>query len=102
MKYEEAESFRGDLRRLSKDKLRLFKNSIPAFNDACDRWAADQTPFPGSLRVGPVKSVPGAWEMTWSFAGPDGRAMFEWISLEDASPAIRWLRVGGHEVFSAP
>ena len=38
--------------------------------------------------------------MTWSFAGPDGRATFEWI-LIDGELAIRWRRIGGHEVFDA-
>jgi hypothetical protein len=39
--------------------------------------------------------------MTWSFSGPDGRATFEWTEIE-AEPAIRWRRVGGHEIFDAP
>jgi hypothetical protein len=51
-----------------------------------------------------VKSVQGAqgvWEMTWSFAGPDGRATFEWITI-DGEPAVRWRRVGGHAIFTDP
>jgi hypothetical protein len=39
--------------------------------------------------------------MTWSFAGPDGRATFEFITI-DGEPAIRWRRIGGHEIFAEP
>jgi hypothetical protein len=41
------------------------------------------------------------WEMPWSFAGPDGRATSEWVTI-DAEPAIRWRRVGSHAIFSDP
>jgi hypothetical protein len=36
--------------------------------------------------------------MTWSFAGPDGRATFEWV-VRDGEARIRWRRIGGHAVF---
>jgi hypothetical protein len=41
------------------------------------------------------------WEMTWSFSGPDGRATFEWVSLE-GEIQIRWRRIGGHEIYRKP
>ncbi len=43
----------------------------------------------------------GVWEMTWSFSGPDGRATFEWASIE-GEVQIRWRRIGGHEIFKKP
>ncbi len=39
--------------------------------------------------------------MTWSFAGPDGRATFEWVTVH-GEPAVRWRRVGGHAIFGNP
>jgi hypothetical protein len=48
-----------------------------------------------------VEGAPGIWEMTWSFAGPDGRATFEWIEIR-GEPGIRWRRIGGHAIFGAP
>ena len=39
--------------------------------------------------------------MTWSFAGPDGRATFEWV-VRGAVARVRWRRIGGHEVFREP
>jgi len=40
-------------------------------------------------------------EMTWSFAGPDGRATFELVEV-DGEPAIRWRRIGDHRIFEEP
>ncbi|MFO7531790.1 MAG: hypothetical protein R6W93_04960 [Candidatus Limnocylindrales bacterium] len=48
-----------------------------------------------------MQGTTGVWEMTWSFAGPDGRATFEWIEI-DGERAIRWRRIGGHEIFGRP
>jgi hypothetical protein len=45
---------------------------------------------------------PNIWEMTWSFAGPDGRATFQFLDLGDGEFAIRWRRIGGHAVFGEP
>jgi len=69
------------------------------FHPACVRFVADpSTPWPKSLRVKRVQGLPGVWETTWSFAGPDGRATFEWVEI-DGEPGIRWRRIGGHEIF---
>ena len=48
-----------------------------------------------------IQGSAGVWEMTWSFAGPDGRATFEWISI-DGELAVRWRRIGRHEIFRQP
>jgi hypothetical protein len=48
-----------------------------------------------------VQGTPGVWEVTGSFAGPDGRATFEWIEVRDER-AIRWRRIGGREIFGRP
>jgi hypothetical protein len=40
-------------------------------------------------------------EMTWSFAGPDGRATFELITI-DGDLRCRWRRVGDHADFKRP
>ena len=39
--------------------------------------------------------------MTWSFAGPDGRATFEFV-IVDGESRVRWRRVGDHNVFKKP
>jgi len=41
--------------------------------------------------------------MTWSFAGPDGRATFEYgDSILPDEPHIIWRRVGTHDIFREP
>jgi hypothetical protein len=65
------------------------------------RRANPAAPWPKSLRVKDVEGAPGIWELTWSFAGPDGRATFEWITI-DGEQAVRRRRVGGHEIFDDP
>ncbi|GAC1406264.1 MAG: hypothetical protein NVSMB52_19820 [Chloroflexota bacterium] len=56
--------------------------------------------WPAKLRMERVQGVSGTREMTWSFAGPDGRATFEVVEIE-GEPVIRWRRVGGHDIFRA-
>ncbi len=55
-----------------------------------------------------MKAVVGArgiFEMTWKFAGPDGRATWEWCTVVAEGrnyPAIRWRRIGIHAIFGDP
>ena len=103
MKSEQTERFAGDRRRLSDDEFRRFWQVVrDEFTGAADRHVTDPgAAWPVGLRVKPVQHARGVWEMTWSFAGPDGRATFEWAQI-DGEPAIRWRRVGGHAIFSDP
>lgn len=103
MKFERTPRFEADLKRLSrKDRETFVRVALDRFEPAAARVADEPgTTWPRSLRVRRVEAAPGIWEMTWSFAGPDGRATFEWIELE-GQPAIRWRRVGTHAVFRDP
>ena len=103
MKWQTAPAFDADLRRLRPDELNQFREVVrKAFVPAAERRAADPAArWPKKLRVRAVEGTRGIWEMTWSFSGPDGRATFEWIEIE-GEPAIRWRRVGGHEIFRDP
>ncbi|MBF6606441.1 MAG: hypothetical protein IVW53_12745 [Chloroflexi bacterium] len=103
MKFEITPAFEGDWARLSRRERTTFRKAVnERFHPACERRRADPVaPWPTSLRVKDVEGAPGVWEMTWSFAGPDGRATFEWIEIE-GEPGIRWRRIGGHAIFGAP
>jgi hypothetical protein len=102
VKYETTPAFDADFKRLTEDEQKLFRKALTAFIPAADRLAADPAArWPKSLRVKDVEGAAGIWEMTWSFSGPDGRATFEWITI-DGERAIRWRRVGVHEVFKEP
>jgi len=63
--------------------------------------AAARPAWPQQLRIKNVQHAPGIWEMTWSFAGPDGRATFEYFG-KDPDRGIRWRRIGGHRIFAEP
>ena len=103
MKYIVADRFRADLARLSPAHRALFAKVIrEAFLPALERRRTDRSAaWPAGLRVRAIAQAPGIWEMTWSFAGPDGRATFEWVTV-DGEPAIRWRRIGSHDVFEEP
>ena len=103
MKFQLTPAFEGDWRRLSEDERAMFRRVVrDDFNPACERRRVDPAAgWPGKLRIKAVSGAAGIWEMTGSFAGPDGRATFEWIELE-GEPAVRWRRIGGHVVLAEP
>jgi hypothetical protein len=109
VRYVRTDSFKADYQRLSDSERALFRDSVSAFNDACDRFAADGTPFPAALRVKSVEGADGVFEMTWSFSGPDGRATWQWGTVQVEGPdgdttgrAVVWRRIGNHRIFSCP
>ena len=101
--WETTPAFDADVRRLTPAERDLFRAAVRGrFAPAAVRVAADATArWPKALRVKAVAGATGIWEMTWSFAGPDGRATFEWIEI-GGERAIRWRRIGGHEIFRDP
>lgn len=100
MKFKVTPAFEGDWGRLSEAERATFRAVIwDDFHPAFERRRADPTaPWPGKLRVRDIEGASGIWEMTWSFSGPDGRATFEWVEI-DEEPGIRWRRIGGHSIF---
>ena len=103
MKFETTPAFDADYRRLKAEHAAEFKKVVrDKFVPACDAFAADPTtPWPASLRIKAVRSAAGVREMTWSFASPDGRATFEFVTV-DGELRVRWRRVGDHDVFKNP
>lgn len=91
MKYERTPKFDNDFKNLSVGHRTQFLEIIPAFNKACADYLANPGGFswPRSLRVSRMTSAKGVWELTWSFASPDGRATFEFISVE-GEIRVRW------------
>lgn len=103
MKFETTPAFDGDVRRLKPDHRAAFLSVVRTKSvPACDAYTADPaTPWPRALRVKSVQGAPGVLEMTWSFASPDGRATFEFVTV-NGELRCRWRRVGDHDVFKAP
>lgn len=102
MKFRTTRSFEDDYGRLLDRERQLFRDALGDFVPACDRYAGNSaTKWPASLRVRDVEGAPGIWEMTWSFAGPDGLATFEFVQIE-GSFGVQWRRIGGHSVPKKP
>lgn len=103
MKYERAESFKRDYRRLSEDHRREFRKVVSEdFVPALELQAEEPgSGWPSNLRVKGVEGAAGIWEMTWSFTDLDGRSTWQWIQI-DGQPAIRWRRIGSHAIFKTP
>jgi len=102
LKFETTARFDGDFRRLGTGERELFRAALATFIPAAEsRAAKPDAPWPKRLRIKSVEGAPGIWEMTWSFAGPDSRATFEWATI-DGSLGIRWRRIGGHAIFRLP
>lgn len=107
MRFETTYSFEADSRGLSDREKRLFRDAVRKFNRACDAAMerGERRRWPKALRVKDVEGAPGIWELTLSFAGPDGRATSEWVTSEvdrEPVPVVRWRRIGGHSIFGEP
>ena len=103
MRFEQAARFDTDFKRLRREHRQRFLAVVPAFNAACDAFAASPAGFtwPSGTRVSRMSSAPGIWEMTWSFASPDGRATFEFVQ-HDGVQHLRWRRIGDHSIYTSP
>jgi hypothetical protein len=103
LKFERTPQLDADLRRLSQNEYELFRKvARDEFSPAADGIGQDPSAkWPAKLRVKMVQGTRGIFEMTWSFAGPDGRATFEFVTVEQEL-RVRWRRVGGHHIFRRP
>ncbi|MFP1153587.1 hypothetical protein ACK280_15955 [Mycobacterium sherrisii] len=102
MKFEAAPAFDAHYRKLKAEHRTAFRDAVKTkFVSARDAYTADPAnPWPRSLRVKSMQAAPGVLEMTWSFASPDGRAIFELVTV-DAELRCRWRRIGDHDVFKS-
>jgi hypothetical protein len=103
VKYQTAPAFEVDFARLNKaQRAQFMKAVVDLFEPACNAFVASGAQWPARLRVKAVHGAPGILEMTWSFAGADGRATWEWHTLPDGDPCVRWRRIGTHRILSSP
>jgi hypothetical protein len=54
-------------------------------------------PWPRALRI---HRIGVAYSMTWSFSGPDGRALFRLAEVAGETVVV-WLRVGNHGIYDS-
>lgn len=91
MKYVRTPGFLADLRRLPDEHRKMFAAAVhellrPALDAGAHTGAA---PWPRALRI---HRIGKDYSMTWSFAGPDGRALFRLAEVA-GDPVVIRLRV---------
>lgn len=103
MKFERTPRFDSDFLSLPREHQELFRSIVPDFHTAAEAFVAsgDKGAWPKRLRVHPMTSAPGIWELTWSFASPDGRATFEFVN-RSGEIRVLWRRIGDHSIYRSP
>lgn len=104
MKFELTADFRKDLRAVGRrgHADQLLRVLLEKFLPAAQAFVDDPSRgWPAGLRVKGVVGSSGVFEFTWSMNDPDGRATFQWTTI-DGSPALRLRRAGDHSIFKRP
>ena len=102
MKFERRATFAAEFRRLPREHRALFMAAVQQINDAYSQRGDHATShWPATLRIQKMGGPDDVWEMTWPFSGPDGRATFDFITI-DGELAIRWRRIGDHRIYDNP
>ena len=99
MRYVRLPSFLADWTALPERERELVRRWLAeVFLPAVAAYEADPTSnaWPKGLRFERLESSGGICAVSWSFAGPDGRATFEFSSL-DGERVIIWRRIGHHD-----
>ncbi|GAA0368239.1 hypothetical protein GCM10009530_17770 [Microbispora corallina] len=100
MRYRRTAQFDVDFRRLPAEHRKLFQQVVfEHFIPALERGAhLGKAPWPRRLRIHKIDDV---YSLTWSFASPDGRALFTFTVEDDGSGEllITWLAVGYHNIY---
>ena len=99
MKYVRTPGFDIDLRRLPAEHCKMFVLAVHTYlRPALDAGAhRGEVPWPRTLRI---HRIGANYSMTWSFASPDGRALFRLADVK-GEPVVVWLRVGNHSIYDS-
>jgi hypothetical protein len=104
MKYERLPQFQRDWLALPQRERELVKRWLrEILGPAVEQFQADPEGYawPKKLRFESINGAPGVFAVTWSFAGPDGRATFH-FRREGGEPILVWRRIGHHEICDQP
>jgi len=100
VKYETTAGFDNDFSKLPREHRALFMTAVtahllPALASGAHRGEA---PWPRRLRI---HKIADTFSLTWSFAGPDGRALFVIRPGADDIPVLTWLAIGYHDIIAS-
>jgi hypothetical protein len=104
VKHRELPTFLSDFKKLSRDERSAFIRVLrESFIPACDAYSQEPASYvwPKALRVERITNSNGVWAFTWSFSGPDGRATFNFDTV-DRELILVWRRVGRHSIYGDP
>jgi hypothetical protein len=104
VKYRRSPQFNRDWRALSADeraKVRRWLAEVMLPATEARAQSGPQYVWPASLRFEQLGGTNGIFAVTWSFAGPDGRATFHFEQTEDGLCLV-WRRIGHHGIYRAP
>jgi hypothetical protein len=98
LRYQTTAGYDGALAKLPREHRQLFIDAvrgylIPALAGGAHRGDA---PWPKRLRIHKIGEV---YSLTWSFSGPDGRALFAIGLAADGEPLLTWLAIGYHDIY---
>jgi hypothetical protein len=97
VKYRTTATFDRSLAKLPKEHRALFLAAVghllPALAAGAHRGEA---PWPRRLRI---HRIGEAYSLTWSFASPDGRALFIIGPGPDGDAMLTWVAIGYHDVY---
>jgi hypothetical protein len=98
VRYRTTAGFDTALAKLPREHRQLFAGAvrdhlIPALAAGAHRGEA---PWPKRLRIHKIGEV---YSLTWSFSGPDGRALLAIGPDADGEPPLTWLAVGYHDIY---
>lgn len=99
MRYQTTAAFDRALGKLPREHRQLFITAVrnqllPALADGAHRG---EVPWPVRLRI---HKIDQAYSLTWSFASPDGRALFVIGPDAEGEPTLTWLAIGYHDIYS--
>lgn len=102
MKFRVLPRFSSDFSRLSREEKEAFTRALRVFIASCREYerSPEHYVWPHSLRVERLTGT-RVMAMTWSFAGPDGRATFT-IDGVEGNLMVTWRRVGRHSIYREP
>jgi hypothetical protein len=98
VKYRTTAGFENAFAKLPRDHRRLFRDSVrsnllPALAAGAHRG---DVAWPTRLRIHKIDQV---YSLTWSFSGPDGRALFTIGPDSAGEPILTWLAIGYHDIY---
>jgi len=98
LRYRTTSGFDSAFAKLPREHRALFtaavrEHLLPALATGSHRG---ETAWPLRLRVHKIGEV---YSLTWSYSGPDGRALFTIGPDADGEPIPSWLAVGYHDIY---